>query len=131
MDWLIGGKQGEAKRLIAQLSDVTKRERAAQDLIRLGADSATPLIEALSHPEMWIRIHAIMGLSQFKDSRVAPILIEMLNDPEREVKKQVIRSLGGLKDARAVPVLQQIMTNRSDRELHTLAKEVLEMITKV
>ena len=34
-DWW---KQGEAKRLITQLSDVTKRDRAAQDLIRIGAD---------------------------------------------------------------------------------------------
>jgi len=35
MDWLTGGRfvQGEAKRLIAQLGDVTKRDRAAQDLI--------------------------------------------------------------------------------------------------
>ena len=47
MDWLIGSKQGEAKRLIAQLADVTRRERAAQELIRLGSDAVSPLIEAL------------------------------------------------------------------------------------
>ena len=47
MDWLTGSKQGEAKRLIAQLADVTRRERAAQDLIRLGSDAVSPLIEAL------------------------------------------------------------------------------------
>src|SRR5690242_16712378 len=47
MDWLTGGKQGEAKRLISQLSDVTKRERAAQDLLRLGPEVLTPLLEAL------------------------------------------------------------------------------------
>ena len=47
MDWFIGSKQGEAKRLIAHLGDVTKRERAAQDLIRIGADAVPPLIEAL------------------------------------------------------------------------------------
>jgi hypothetical protein len=32
MDWFTGSKQGEAKRLIAQLGDVTKRERAAQEV---------------------------------------------------------------------------------------------------
>ena len=47
MDWLIGSKQGEAKRLIGHLGDVTKRERAAQDLIRMGADAVPSLIEAL------------------------------------------------------------------------------------
>ncbi len=47
MDWLTGSKQGEAKRLITQLADVTKRDRAAQDLIRLGTDAVTPLLEVL------------------------------------------------------------------------------------
>ena len=47
MDWFIGSKQGEAKRLVAQLGDVMKRDRAAQDLIRLGADAAPALIAAL------------------------------------------------------------------------------------
>jgi hypothetical protein len=28
MDWLIGSKQGEAKQLIAQPADTTRRERA-------------------------------------------------------------------------------------------------------
>lgn len=47
MDWLTGSKQGEAKRLITQLADVTKRDRAAQDLIRLGSDAVPALVEAL------------------------------------------------------------------------------------
>jgi hypothetical protein len=50
----------------------------------------------------------------------------MLNDPEREVKKQVIRSLGELKDPRSSNALQEIVSNRADRELHTLAKQALE-----
>jgi len=87
MDWLIGSKHGEAKRLIIQLSNATERER------------------------------------------VAPILVQMLNDPEREVKKQVIQSLGELKDPRTLPALQEIASNRADRELHTLAKEVLDKIS--
>jgi len=35
MNWLTGGKQGEAKRLISKLADVTQRVHAAQDLMRL------------------------------------------------------------------------------------------------
>jgi HEAT repeat protein len=88
-------------------------------------------VEALSHPEMWIRIHAITALSKIKDGRVTPVLLEMLSDPEREVKKQVIESLGNLKDPRALPSLQEVASNRADRELHSLAKQALENLAKV
>ena len=47
MDWLTGGKTGEAKRLIAQLADATKRDVAARDLIGLDADAISALLEAL------------------------------------------------------------------------------------
>ena len=57
---------------------------------------------------------------------MTPILLQMLNDPEREVKKQAIRSLGELKDPRSSNALQEIVSNRADRELHTLAKQALD-----
>ncbi|HSD82328.1 MAG TPA: hypothetical protein VLG46_00625, partial [Anaerolineae bacterium] len=47
MDWFLGSKQGEAKRLIAQLTDVSKRDRATQELIRLGEDAVPVLLETL------------------------------------------------------------------------------------
>jgi HEAT repeat protein len=103
---------------------------SAESLARFGGSSVQVLTEALSHPEMWIRIHAIIGLSRVRDGRVAPLLIQMLNDPEREVRKQVIRSLGEMKDPRTTSVLQQIMANRADREFHALAKEALENMAK-
>jgi hypothetical protein len=37
MNWLTGGKQGEAKRLISKLADVTQRDHAAQVLIQESA----------------------------------------------------------------------------------------------
>jgi HEAT repeat protein len=100
-------------------------------LAQFGGPAVDVLAEALSHPEMWIRIHSIDALSKIKDRRVTPLLLEMLNDPEREVKKQVIESLGNLKDPRALPSLQEIVLNRSDRELHTLAKQAMENLAKV
>lgn len=106
--------------------DVAKA--SAESLAKYGAPAVDVLIEALSHPEMWIRIHSIVALSKIKDGRVSPVLLEMLNDPEREVRKQVILSLGELKDRRALPALQEIASNRSDRELHTLAKEAINLI---
>jgi HEAT repeat protein len=99
---------------------------SAESLARFGVPALEILVEALSHPEMWIRIHAIRALSTIKDGRVTPLLLEMLNDPEREVKKQVIQSLGELRDPRASNALQEIVSNRADRELHALAKQALE-----
>ena len=104
---------------------------SAESLAKFGGTSFQVLTEALSHPEMWIRIHAILGLTRIKDPRVTPILLQMLNDPEREVRKQVIHSLGELKDPRAASVLQQIMADRHDREFHALAKQALENLAKV
>ena len=103
---------------------------AAESLSRFGVPSLEILVEALSHPEMWIRIHAIQALSKIEDMRVTPILLQMLNDPEREVKKQVIQSLGELKDPRSTNALQEIVANRADRELHTLAKQALESFAR-
>ena len=99
---------------------------SADSLARFGTPALEILVEALGHPEMWIRIHAITALSRIRDGRITPILLEMLNDPEREVKKQVIQSLGELKDPRSSNALQELVSNRADRELHTLAKQALE-----
>ena len=103
---------------------------SAEALAHFGAPALDVLVEALSHPEMWIRIHAIQALAMIRNPRVAPILLQMLKDPEREVRKQVIQSLGELKDRRALPALQEIVANRADRELHTLAKQSLEKLAK-
>ena len=101
---------------------------SAESLARFGSLALQLLVEALSHPEMWIRIHALRALSRIKDGRVTPILLQMLNDPEREVKKQVIQSLGELRDPRSSSALQEIMSNRADREMHALAKQALESL---
>lgn len=100
---------------------------AAESLAKFGAPAVDVLIEALSHPEMWIRIHSIRALGKIQDYRVTSVLLEMLNDPEREVKKQVIRILGESKDLRALPALQEIASNRADRELSMLAKQSLNV----
>jgi HEAT repeat protein len=65
-------------------------------------------------------------LPRVKEPRVALVLLEMLKDPEREVIKHVIQAMGEVKDPRTLPALQEIMGNRADRELHTLAKEAIE-----
>lgn len=98
---------------------------SAESLARFGIPAVGLLVEALNHPEMWIRVHSIHALSKIKDERVVTILLQMLDDPEREVKKGVIKSLGELGDARALPALQAIFSNRADREMQSLAKEAI------
>jgi HEAT repeat protein len=98
---------------------------SAESLAGFGAPAVGLLVEALSHPEMWIRIHSINALSGIKDERIVIVLVQMLDDPERDVKKEVIRSLGNLGDANALPALQAIFSNRADRELQSLAKEAI------
>jgi HEAT repeat protein len=102
---------------------------AAEALTNFGASSFDVLVEALSHPEMWIRIHSVHALVKIRDPRVASLLLEMLNDPEREVKRQVIEAMVELKDASVLSALQSIMANRADREFHLLAKAAIEKIS--
>ena len=86
------------------------------------------LIESLSHPEAAIREHAVNALAKIQDARVVPVLIEMLQDPERTVKMQAMQALAKLRDQRAIPALQEIVSNRADRELSALAKQILESV---
>jgi len=101
---------------------------AAESLVNFGVNSFEILVEALDHPEMWIRIHSVDVLAKVKEPRVGAVLLEMLKDPEREVKKHVIEAMGELKDKRTMPALQEIMASRGDRELHALAKNALAKI---
>lgn len=99
---------------------------SAEALARFGAASFEVLVEALEHPEMWIRIHSVDVLPRVKEPRVALVLLEMLKDPEREVRKHVVAAMGELGDSRTLPALQEIAANRADREFHALAKAALE-----
>ena len=98
---------------------------SAEALANFGVASFEILVEALDHPEMWIRIHSVDVLPKVKESRVGLVLLEMWKDPEREVRKHVIQAMGELKDPRTLPILQEIMNNRADREFHALAKEAI------
>lgn len=101
---------------------------SAEALVNFGVNSFEILVEALEHPEMWIRIHSVDVLPKIREPRVALVLLEMLKDPEREVRKHVIEAMGELRDGRTASALQAIMANRADREMHALAKAALEKL---
>jgi HEAT repeat protein len=99
---------------------------AADSLAQIGEASIPVLTEALTHPEVGVREHAVIGLGKIQNERVIPFLIEMLKDNERVVQKQAIQALGNFKNELALSALKEIASNRSDREFHNLAKQILE-----
>jgi len=143
MDWLIGSKQGEAKRLIAQLADVTKRDRAAQDLLRMGGDTVPPLIEALQtkdlnllslYQQILARIpsatpaltkllataHPILrGRSAevfaiSRDRSTVPVLLEALQGEYFTVRSRAALALGKIRDTKAIEPLLHALKDKED-----------------
>jgi len=104
------------------------RKAAGEALAKFGAPTVDIFIEALKHPEAEVREDAVAALSKIQDARVVPLLVEMLHDPVRDVRKQALQALAELRDQRALPALQEIVSNRADRELSILAKQVLEIM---
>src|SRR5574339_61540 len=103
MNWLTGSKQGEARRLVTQLGDVTKRDRAAQDLIRLGPDAVPGLLEALQTKDA-----NLLSICQQLLARIpsaTPLLIKALKTAHPIVRGRVAEIFGINKDPNASPAL--------------------------
>jgi HEAT repeat protein len=99
---------------------------SAEALASIGAPALPILLDALHHPEAWLRQQAVIGLAKSRSAQVVPELLISLNDENREVRKQVIQSLGELRDPRALPVLQELAASRTDKEMAALARQALE-----
>lgn len=104
MDWLKGGRTGEAKRLIVQLSDSQKRDHVAHDLIHLGADAVPALIEALQSRDPNLPPLAGPILVRI-GSPAIPALTKTLGEAHPLVRAQACDLLGQIKDRTAVPAL--------------------------
>ncbi len=98
---------------------------AAESLAKFGSRGLNPLLEAMHHPEAGIRGNVVQALGNIQDVRVVSALIDLLHDPERTIQKQAIQSLGGIQDPRAIKALQEIASNRADREMSALAKNII------
>ncbi|MDQ3006096.1 MAG: HEAT repeat domain-containing protein, partial [Chloroflexota bacterium] len=143
MNWLTGGKQGEAKRLISKLADVTQRDHAAQDLIRLGADAVPSLLEALQtqdlnllplYQQVLARIpsatptlikllataHPVIRgrvadiFSINKDRVAVPGLLDALQGEYFTVRARAVLALGRIGDAKALPPLLVALKDSED-----------------
>ena len=108
MNWLTGGAQGEAKRLISQLLDANaaKRERAAQDLIKLGAEAVPTLIEALQARDSNLPPLAKQVLVHIGPPAI-PALTQTLRTAHPAIRAQVCEILGQTKNRAAIPPLME------------------------
>ena len=149
MNWLTGGPQGEAKRLITQLTDSTKRDIAARELIKLGADSVPPLIDALQTQDLGlllvyqqilarissatlpltkalatahptVRARAAETLGISKDKSAIPALLNALKDEYYIVREAVVLALGNIGDAQVIPFLLNLLKDK-DAEVRSAA----------
>jgi HEAT repeat protein len=114
MNWLTGGPTGEAKRLISQLTDSSKRERARQDLIKLGAEAVPALVEALSPSgTMQSRDRDLLATYQEILVQIGPaataILAKAMGEAHPLVRGQICEIFGQTKDRAAIPTLLEAL----------------------
>jgi HEAT repeat protein len=143
MDWFTNSKQGEAKKWISMLADPAKRDRAAQELIRLGGDAVLPLMEALqtqdlnllaiyqqilaripsASPELTkalksahplIRGRVAEVFAISKDKNAIPALLEALRGEFFTVRARAAIALANIGDARVIPELLPLLKDRED-----------------
>jgi HEAT repeat protein len=114
--------------LIPLLQDTVKavRNEAAQALGTLGKTAFPQLLEALSHREWLVRLHAVEAMGKIRAREaVAPLLTVLFHDADMIVKVEAARSLGQIGDPHAVSHLVIAM---GERDLRTPAIEALGQI---
>jgi HEAT repeat protein len=103
MDWFTGSKQGEVKRLISQLADSVKRDSAARELIKLGADAVPPLIDSLQSQDPNLVLYCQHILARIPAA--TPLLVKALATAHPLVRGRVADVFGITKDNSVVPAL--------------------------
>lgn len=103
MNWLTGGTQGEAKRLISQLNDPLRRDSAARELIKLGADAAPSLVDALQSRDASLVLYCQRILARIPAA--TPPLIKALAAAHPLTRGRVAEVFGISRDKSAIPAL--------------------------
>ena len=103
MDWLTGSKQGETKKLIAQLADPVTRDRAAQSLIQLGGEAVPQLLDALQTQD--VSLLPVYQKILTRIPSVVPALTNALSTAHPFVRGRVVEILAIIKDKSTIPAL--------------------------
>ncbi|MBC7879651.1 MAG: HEAT repeat domain-containing protein [Anaerolineales bacterium] len=141
MNWLTGGPQGEAKKLIAQLADSSKRDVVAQSLIKMGDEAVPLLIDALQTQDLNLLLYYQQILARIpsatpaltkalstahplirgriaevfainKDKSAIPALLEALNGEYFTVRSRAALALGNIGDERVIPDLLPLLKDK-------------------
>jgi len=95
-------------------------------LAAIGEAAIPALLEALTHHEWLVRLHAVESLGKTKSGKVVePLLSVLFNDADSAVREDAIRALGEIGDPLAVEFLFAAM---KEPGLRTLAVEALGRI---
>jgi len=95
--------------LIPLLQDKVKavREEATAALAAIGDAAIPSLLEALTHIEWLVRLHAIEALGKTRSpAAVEPLLSVLFNDQDTAIREDAVRALGLIGDPRALDFLQ-------------------------
>ncbi|MBL8050850.1 MAG: HEAT repeat domain-containing protein [Anaerolineales bacterium] len=108
MDWFTNSKTSEIKKFITQLGDVSKRDHAARELLKLGADVVPPLIETLQSPsdDLVLPCQHLLALIP----SASPQLIHALQTAHPLVRGRVAEIFSISKDKNAIPSLIQALS---------------------
>ncbi|MBI2333695.1 MAG: HEAT repeat domain-containing protein [Chloroflexi bacterium] len=107
MDWFTNSKQGETKKLIPMLADAAKRDHAAQELMRLGADAVPSLMDALQTQDL--NLLAIYQQILARIPTASPELTKALKSAHPIIRGRVAEIFGISKDKNAIPVLLEAL----------------------
>ncbi len=106
--------------LVPLLQDKVKavREEASTALAAIGEAALSSLLDALTHVEWLVRLHAVEALGKTKSPEaVVPLLSVLFNDRDRAVREDAARALGQIGDPRAVEFLVTVMREPGLRPL--------------
>ena len=111
--------------LVSRLQDSVKavREETSTALATIGEAALSSLLDALTHVEWLVRLHAVEALGKTRSPEaVDPLLSVLFNDRDRAVREDAVRALGQIGDPRAVEFL---VTAMKEPGLRPLAVEAL------
>ncbi|HXV68721.1 MAG TPA: HEAT repeat domain-containing protein [Nitrospira sp.] len=114
--------------LILLLQDHVKavREAAASALAAIGERAIPSLVDALTHRDWLVRLHAVESLGRTGSVHaVEPLIFALFNDGDSAVREDAVRALGEIGHSQAVVPL---MTVVKEPHLRTLAVEALGRI---
>lgn len=108
MNWISGSKMSATRKLVKQLKDAAKRKRAAADLLKMGADAAPALIEALQTEDQSLlpvygQILVRMG------PLTTPALTYSLQNDHPIIRGRIAEILAQTKDPQAIPALLEAL----------------------